>query len=68
MLYLTDVIDEPALQNLEKYADKELIDVTREGLNLGDDEEDKQQVQFPLSLSDLPACPSHAILLHNLIA
>ncbi|KAK9804487.1 hypothetical protein WJX73_008885 [Symbiochloris irregularis] len=44
VLYLTDVIDEPALQSLEKYADKELIDVTREGLNLGEDEQDKQQV------------------------
>lgn len=47
VLYLTDVIDEPAVQNLEKYDDKDLIDVTREGLDLGDDPQDKEQVLAP---------------------
>ena len=36
MLYLTDAIDEATVTNLQKYADRELVDVTKEGLNVRD--------------------------------
>lgn len=34
VLYLTDAIDEATVTNLQKYADKELVDVSKEGLNV----------------------------------
>ena len=44
VVYLTDVIDEPVFNHLEKFDEKALIDVAREGLDLGETEDDKQQV------------------------
>lgn len=35
VLYLTDAIDEVAITNLGKYKDKDLVDVTKEGVDLG---------------------------------
>lgn len=35
VLYLTDAIDEVAITNLAKYKDKDLVDVTKEGVDLG---------------------------------
>lgn len=34
MLFLTDPLDEAVVSNLAKYADKEMVDVSREGLQL----------------------------------
>lgn len=45
VLYLTEPIDEPALNTLGNYEDHVFVDVTREGLDLtGDSEEDKKKV------------------------
>ena len=43
MLYLTEPIDEVVFTNLAKFDDKDLVDVTKEDLSLGD-EEDKAKV------------------------
>lgn len=53
VIYLTDVIDEPVFNSLEKYDGHSLIDVTRESPDLGETEEEKQQVCSC-------ACLSHA--------
>ncbi len=34
VLYLTDAIDEATITNLQKFGDKELVDVSKEGLNV----------------------------------
>ena len=44
MVYLTEVIDEPMFNHLEKFDGHMLIDVAREGVDLGDTEEEKQEV------------------------
>eukprot|EP00197_Chlamydomonas_leiostraca_P015628 CAMPEP_0202868906 /NCGR_PEP_ID=MMETSP1391-20130828/11327_1 /ASSEMBLY_ACC=CAM_ASM_000867 /TAXON_ID=1034604 /ORGANISM="Chlamydomonas leiostraca, Strain SAG 11-49" /LENGTH=770 /DNA_ID=CAMNT_0049549131 /DNA_START=140 /DNA_END=2452 /DNA_ORIENTATION=+ len=41
VLYLTEAIDEAMVTNLAKYGDRELVDVTKEGLALEADAEDK---------------------------
>jgi len=51
VLYMTDPIDEHAVQQLKEYDGKKLVNVTKEGLDLGLDEEEKktfeeQKVQF----------------------
>lgn len=43
VLYLTEPIDEPALNAVGKYAEFDFVDVTREGLELGDGEEEKAE-------------------------
>jgi len=43
VLYLTDAIDEATVTNLQKFGDKELVDVSKEGLELDDD--DKAEVE-----------------------
>ena len=42
VLYMTDAIDEYAVQQLKTYEDKKMICVTKEGLDLGEDEEEKK--------------------------
>lgn len=44
VLYLTEPIDEPTITALEKFDGKTFVDVSREGLDLGDQEEDKKKV------------------------
>ncbi len=44
MLYLTEPIDEVVFTNLAKFDDKDLVDVTKEDLSLGD-EVDKAKVK-----------------------
>lgn len=44
MLYLTEPIDEVAIQNLAEYDDKKFVDVSREGVDLGADEQDTKKV------------------------
>ncbi len=44
VLYLTDPIDEVAITNLGTFAGKQLIDVTKEDLDLGEDE-DKEKTE-----------------------
>jgi hypothetical protein len=35
VLFLTDAIDEATVTNLQKFGDRELVDVSKEGLNVG---------------------------------
>lgn len=42
VLYLTEAIDEAMVTNLAKFGDKELIDVSKEGINLGSEEDAKK--------------------------
>ena len=42
VVYLTEPIDEVCLSNLGSYNDVEFVDVTKEGLDLGEDEETKK--------------------------
>ena len=42
---MTEPIDEVAVQNLADYNDKKFVDVYREGIDLGTDEQDKKQVR-----------------------
>ena len=45
MLYLTEPIDEPAVNAIGEFEEFKFADVTREGLDLGDvPEEDKKKV------------------------
>jgi heat shock protein beta len=37
VLYLTEAIDEAVVTNLAKFGDHELVDVTKEGLDVGED-------------------------------
>lgn len=45
VLYLTDAIDEVAITNLAKYKEKTLVDVTKEGVDLGESAEEKKAVE-----------------------
>ena len=45
VLYLVDPIDEYAVQQLKEYEGKKMISVTKEGLELDDDEEDKRKFE-----------------------
>lgn len=44
VLYLTEPIDEVAIQNLAEYDDKKFVDVSREGIDLGTDDQDTKKV------------------------
>lgn len=44
VLYLTEPIDEVAIQNLAEYGDKKFVDVSREGIDLGTDDQDIKKV------------------------
>lgn len=49
VLYLTEPIDEPAVNAIGEFEEFKFVDVTREGLDLGDvAEEDKKKVGVPL--------------------
>ena len=43
VLYLTEPIDEPALNNISEFKDFKFVDVTREDLDLGDVAEDEKK-------------------------
>ena len=43
VLYLTEPIDEPALNNISDFKDFKFVDVTREDLDLGDIAEDEKK-------------------------
>jgi len=45
VLYMTDPIDEHAVQQLKEYDGKKLINVTKEGLDLGLDEDEKKSFE-----------------------
>lgn len=45
VLYMVDPIDEYAIPQLKDYQDKKLMSVTKEGLELDEDEEDKRQLE-----------------------
>lgn len=57
VLYLTEPIDEVAIQNLATYQDKQLVDVSKEDLNLGEDEEEKLKVRTERAMP-----PKHPVL------
>lgn len=42
VLYLTEAIDEAMVTNLAKYGDHELVDVSKEGIKLGDEDAEKK--------------------------
>lgn len=48
VLYLTEPIDEPALNNIGEFGNFKFVDVTREDLDLGDvaEEEKKKVILF----------------------
>lgn len=43
VLFLVDPIDEVAIQNLKSYKDKNFVDITKEDLDLGDKDENKEK-------------------------
>ncbi|RCV12097.1 hypothetical protein SETIT_2G241600v2 [Setaria italica] len=43
VLYLIEPIDEVAIQNLQTYKEKKFVDISKEDLELGDDDEDKEK-------------------------
>jgi len=43
VLYMTDAIDEYVIQHLKEYKGKQLVSVTKEGLELPEDEEEKKK-------------------------
>lgn len=45
VLYLTDPVDEAMVSSLAKYGDFDLADVSKDGLNLSDTEEDTKKVR-----------------------
>merc|ERR1711933_449695 len=45
VLYMTDPIDEYAVQHLKEFDGKKLLSATKEGLELADDEEDKKKFE-----------------------
>ncbi|XP_022758931.1 heat shock protein 90-6, mitochondrial-like isoform X2 [Durio zibethinus] len=44
VLYLVDPIDEVAIQNLKSYKEKNFVDISKEDLDLGDKNEEKENV------------------------
>ena len=45
VLYMVDPVDEYAVQQLKEYEGKKLICATKEGLDLGEDEEEKKKFE-----------------------
>ncbi|GJN33708.1 hypothetical protein PR202_gb22329 [Eleusine coracana subsp. coracana] len=43
VLYLIEPIDEVAIQNLQTYKEKKFVDISKEDLELGEDDEDKEK-------------------------
>ncbi|CAI9106239.1 OLC1v1005352C1 [Oldenlandia corymbosa var. corymbosa] len=43
VLFLVDPIDEVAIQNLKKYKDKDFVDISKEDLDLGEENKDKEK-------------------------
>jgi heat shock protein beta len=67
VLYLTEPIDEPAVNAIGEFGEFKFVDVTREGLDLGDvPEEDKKKVRarwgakLGPSLRSAQVAPEHA--------
>ena len=56
VLYLTEPIDEVAIQNLAEYDDKKFVDVSREGIDLGTDDQDTKKVGKAVCLSSYHSC------------
>jgi heat shock protein beta len=49
VLYLTEAIDEAVVTNLAKFGDHDLVDVTKEGLDVGEDASKKVRLREGLS-------------------
>ena len=45
MLYLTEPIDEVTIQNLAKFGEHAFVDVSKEEIDLGEDEDEKAKVR-----------------------
>ena len=55
MVYLTEPIDEVTIQNLAKYGDHTFVDVSKEEIDLGEDEDEKAKASsLPDSLRTMP--------------
>ena len=67
MLYLTEPMDEVAIQKLPDYDDKKFVDVSREGIDLGTDDQDTKKVCLnfppPPHLSPTLGLPAIPVLL-----
>ena len=61
VLYLTEPIDEVAIQNLAEYDDKKFVDVSREGIDLGTDDQDTKKV----SIADTAVMTPDSLHRHN---
>eukprot|EP00798_Chlamydomonas_sp_ICE-L_P023848 gene23848-9404_t len=58
VLYLTEAIDEATVTNMTKFGDFSMVDVSKEGLKLSDEEEEedkKQTEEFSKEFSDVTA-------------
>jgi heat shock protein beta len=58
VLYLTEPIDEPAVNNLGEFKEFSFMDVTREGLDLGDIADEEKKKVCALALALQPFAPS----------
>ncbi|KAF7072982.1 hypothetical protein CFC21_078041 [Triticum aestivum] len=50
VLYLIEPIDEVAIQNLQTYKEKKFVDISKEDLELGDEDEDKEETKQEYTL------------------
>ena len=63
VLYLTEPIDEVTIQNMAKYGEHAFVDVSKEEIDLGEDEDEKAKASsadMPGNIYTCPACSSAA--------
>jgi HSP90 family molecular chaperone len=65
VLYLTEAIDEAVVTNLAKFGELDLVDVTKEGLDVGEDAGKKVRVRSSCSLC---LCLNSGVVVQCLLA